>query len=143
MKYKIEIIDTQSEDFIIYAKQDSETLLMIEKLLAENCHTVFGYGDNEVIKLDASSVYCFFTEGNKTYALTESGKLHIKDRLYRLEEIFSKSFVKINQSCLVNVSKIKKFESSIGGSLSVILEGGYKDYISRRQLKAVKERMGI
>ena len=51
--------------------------------------------------------------------------------------------MKINQSCLVRVDKIKRFHSSIGGSLMVTLEGGYRDYISRRQLKIVKERIGI
>ena len=41
------------------------------------------------------------------------------------------------------VTKIKKFESTIGGSLKVIFKNGYVDYISRRELKIVKQRMGI
>ena len=53
------------------------------------------------------------------------------------------SFIKLNQSCIANKNKIKKFESTIGGALKVIFKNGYIDYISRRELKNVKERMGL
>ena len=53
------------------------------------------------------------------------------------------SFIKINQSCLANKKKIKKFEYTIGGSLRVVFKNGYIDYIARRELKNVKERMGL
>ena len=59
-------------------------------------------------------------------------------------EILSKSlFIKINQSTVANITKIERFETSIGGSLSVRFKNGYRDYVSRRNLKKIKERMGI
>ncbi len=143
MKYKIEIKSGQSEDFLVYAKQQSQTLDKIKSLLSESDEAIFGYSDGDAVKLDSSNIYCFFVEAGKVYAMTDEGKLQIKDRLYRLEELFSDIFVKINQSCLVNVRKIKRFDASIGGSLSVVLKNGYKDYVSRRQLKTVKERIGF
>ena len=54
-----------------------------------------------------------------------------------------KHFLKINQSCLVRVDAIERFSASIGGALSVHLKGGFKDYVSRRQMRSVKERMGF
>lgn len=143
MKYKIEIRNGQSEDFLIYAKQPSPTLDRLEALLSDADEVIFGYSDTETVRLDAANIYCFFTEGGKVYAMTEEGKLQIRDRLYRLEELFSEDFVKINQSCLVSVRKIKRFDVSIGGSLLVTLKNGYKDYVSRRQLKTVKERIRL
>ncbi len=88
-------------------------------------------------------ISCFFVENNKVYAMKKQEKLLIKQRLYQLEEQYSQKFIKINQSCLVNIDAIEKFSSSISGTLSVTLKNGYKDYISRRQLKIVKERIGI
>ena len=38
---------------------------------------------------------------------------------------------------------IDRFNASIGETLLVIFKSGYKDYVSRRQIKNVKERMGI
>ena len=67
----------------------------------------------------------------------------IKMRLYEIEEKLGDDFVKINQSTVVNVKMIEKFSVSFGASLTVHLKTGRRDYVSRRQLKAVKERMGI
>lgn len=143
MKYKIEIRKEQKEDFLIYAKEKSSTLEKIENILCTSEDTIFGYTDQGVLKLNEENIYCFFTEDAKIYAWTAKEKVQIKERLYHLEERFGNAFIRINQSCLVNVAKIQKFEVSIGGSLFVILKNGYKDYISRRQLKSVKERMGF
>jgi DNA-binding LytR/AlgR family response regulator len=63
--------------------------------------------------------------------------------MYTVEEQLGGRFVKINQSCTVNVDKIERFDVSIGGALRVTLKNGFRDHVSRRQLKAVKERMGI
>jgi DNA-binding LytR/AlgR family response regulator len=74
--------------------------------------------------------------------LTED-KLLVKLRLYQLEERLDKCFIKINQSCIANVRQISKVEATFSGALSVVFKNGYRDYISRRNLKKVKERLGV
>lgn len=143
MKYKIEIHENQKEDIIVYAKAPSDILRKIEALLEVEHGELFGYAGGEVVKLCGDDIYCFFIESGKVYAMTDRETFQIKDRLYRLEQQYEKSFVKINQSCLIRLSQIQKFQSSIGGTLSVVLKNGYRDYVSRRQLKSVKERMGL
>ena len=73
----------------------------------------------------------------------EKEQLYLKQRLYQVEDNLDKDFIKINQSTIANIRMIERFSVSIGGSLQVIFKNGYKDYVSRRQLKSVKERMGI
>ena len=68
---------------------------------------------------------------------------YVKKRLYELYELAKDSFVYINQGCLANINKIAKFDVSIGGTLMVVFHSGYKDYVARRRLKEIKERMGI
>ncbi len=143
MNYKIEINETQNEDIVILAKSKTAVLGKIEELLSAEAETVIGYGKNEALRLKSTEIYCFFIKDGKVLAQTRHGQLCIKERLYQLEEIFSKSFIKINQSCLINSQEIKSFSSSIGGTLFVTLKNGYKDYVARRQLKQVKERLGI
>ncbi len=143
MKYRIEIIENQEEDMIISAKAQTDTLRKIEALLEAQQGELFGYANGDTVKLNGEDIYCFFVESGKVYAQTDSEKFQVKERLYQLEQQYDKGFVKINQSCLINLSQIAKFQTSIGGSLSVILKNGYHDYISRRQLKSVKERMGF
>ena len=143
MKYRIEIHENQEEDIIISAKAQTDLLCKIEAILESRQEQLLGYANGETVPLNGEDVLCFYVETGKVYAMTEQEKWQVKERLYQLEQQYEKSFVKINQSCLVNLSAISKFQSSIGGSLSVVLKNGYRDYISRRQLRTVKERMGF
>ena len=59
------------------------------------------------------------------------------------EEKVDKNFVRLNQSCLGNIRKIAHFDASIGGTLMVTFQNAHRDYVSRRQLKTVKERIGF
>ena len=77
------------------------------------------------------------------WLLHANEKYLIKQRIYVLEEMYNNTFIKINQSCLINIDKIKRFDASLSGFLLVTLKNGYSDYVSRRNLKNVKERLGL
>ena len=102
-----------------------------------------GFSSNGAQNLTANEIYCFTVENEKLYALTENGRLQIKNRLYRIEELLPESFIKVNQSCIVNLKAIKRFDASVSGALRLELKNGYTDYVSRRNLKKVKERVGL
>ena len=143
MKLKIVIDKEKDEEILIYAHEKTSLIESIERLV-ENCAPrLTGYNGNTATVLSPDEVYCFITENGKTFAITENEKLLIKSRLYIIESSLGNSFVKLNQSCIANISRIKRFETGFSGSLTVIFKNGYKDYISRRQLKHVKERLGI
>jgi len=143
MKFKLIIDPLREEEVIVYVRQRSALVDKIEQLIREEGEELFGFRDGNAVKLDAASVLAFTVEDGRVIAVTENANFAVRERLYQLEERFGHGFVKINQSCLVRVSKIERFDTSIGGSLMVTLKGGYRDYVSRRQLKTVKERMKI
>ena len=137
------VIDTErEEEIVVYSHGDTS---VYERLCDtfRNDLPLVGYRGEEMRVLDVDAVYCFFTEGGHTYALTGSGRYLVKEALYKLEEQMGARFVRINQSCIAAQRAIEGFSASIGGSLSVRIKGGYTDYVSRRQLKTVKERFGI
>ena len=143
MKCTLIITDEHQEEVVIYARERTKLTNDIEALVCGSVPELIGYKENEVVKLNSDLISCFTVEGNKVYALTDSEKLQIKLRLYQLEEILSDTFVKINQSCIANIRKIERFDTSISGTLLIKFKNGYKDYVSRRQMKAVKERFGL
>ena len=143
MKCTLIITDEHEEEVVIYARERTKLTDDIEALVIGSVPELIGYKENQTVKLSSDSVYCFTVEDNKVYALTDSEKLQIKLRLYQLEEILSDSFVKINQSCIANIRKIERFDTSVSGTLLIKFKNGYKDYVSRRQMKAVKERFGL
>ena len=143
MKLQIVIDSNRDEEIIVYAHNKSPLVIEIEELVNSRSVDLIGYAENEAVKLNLNDIYFFFTEDNKVYALTENEKYRLKSRLYQLEENLNNNFVKINQSCIANIRKIDRFKATVGGSLTVIFKNGHVDFVSRRNLKNVKERLGL
>ena len=143
MELKIFIDKDHEEEVIVYTRKRTELVSAIEKLINQSDMNLTGFSESEAVPLNAEEVFCFITENGKVYAITEKEKLLIRQRLYQLEENLSDDFLKINQSCLANVKKIARFDTSISGNLTVRFRNGYTDYVSRRNLRNIKERFGI
>ncbi len=142
MNLEIFIDKTKDEKVLVYAQEKNEIVKEIERIVKQSNSELIGYKDNEAKKLSLFDVNCFISENNKVYALTDE-KLQVKLRLYQIEDELNDDFIKINQSCIANIRQIEKVQATFSGSLSVIFKNGYKDYISRRNLKIVKERLGV
>lgn len=143
MVFKLFLDNNRVEEVHVYAQKKTSLVDAIEKLVLEDGVELIGYKDKEAITIDLITVSCFSVIDNKVYALVENEKLLLKFRLYQLEEKLPDYFIKINQSCIANIKQIKCFDASIAGALMVKFKNGYEDYVSRRQLKCVKERMGL
>ena len=142
MKLKIFVDKTKEEEILIYVHEKNGLVEEIERLVSENNFELIGYKDNEAQKLSLLEVNCFICENNKVFALTEE-KLAVRLRLYQIEDLLDDNFVRINQSCIANIRKIEKSQADFSGALTVVFKNGYRDYISRRNLKKVKERLGV
>ena len=143
MKYTLNLDKKREEEIIIFAHEKNELIESIEKLVQNDSVNLIGYKGQQIFKLDLKDIFCFTVEDGKIYAILEKEKLLVKQRLYSIEQMLDNGFVKINQSCIANIKKIDHFDASISGSLIVIFKNGYRDYVSRRQIKSVKERIGI
>ena len=124
MEFKLIIDKERQEQVIVYAHERSSIVNEIEALVAEKQSEIFGYSGCEAVKLSLSEVYCFTIEKGKLYAITEKEKLLLMQRLYKIEELLGKDFIKINQSSIVNMKKIDRFDASFGGALIVKLKNG-------------------
>ncbi len=143
MKFKTIISRDREEEVLIYAHERTELIDEIERIITGESNEIIGYRERESEKLSIGDIECFTVEDNKVFALTSCGKYSVKQRLYQLEELYKNDFIKINQSCLANLKAVKKFNTSLTGSLMVIFKSGYTDYVSRRNFKKVKERLGL
>ena len=143
MKCSLIIDKNKEEEIVIYAHEETSLVKDIIALATISDKSLTGTFNEEIKVLAPSEITCFISDNNKVYALIKDKKYVIKKRLYQIEEMMDESFIKINQSCLANRRRILKFQASIGGSLMVIFDNGYKDYASRRELKNIKQRMGL
>ncbi|MBQ9744108.1 MAG: LytTR family transcriptional regulator [Clostridia bacterium] len=137
------ILGSEEEKIVIYARERTVLIDEIERLAEGESTQLIGYGDGAIYKLEPENIECIISEDGRVYAICDKGKLRVKERLYVIEKMLEGVFIKLNQSCLANIKMIDRFESSFAGAIRAVFKSGYKDYISRRQLKAVKERIGF
>ena len=143
MKIQVIVDKNNEEKIVIYTKEETNLAKQIEKIVNENAFELLGYKDEEIVKLTPSQIYCVSVIDNKVWAILEKEKYLLKHRLYEVQKKLPENFVKINQSCIANIDKINRFDASFSGTLKLIFKNSYTDYVSRRQLKTVKERIGI
>jgi DNA-binding LytR/AlgR family response regulator len=144
MKYTTHIDPNREEEVIIRVQRRTRAVDDLEAYIESLDAELTGYGgDGRIVPLSPAEVHCFVAEKGRVYALTDNERLAVRLPLYAIEEMLDQSFVRINQSCIGNIRRIDRFASSIGGSLMVIFQNAHRDYVSRRQLKAVKERMNF
>jgi len=143
MKCEIIIDQNTEEKVVIFAKKNNRYIEDIKRF-AESCHMeILGCKDKEFVSLNPFDIFCVAVINNKVYAICDNENFLLKERLYILEEKLPEFFIKINQSCIANINKIERFDASISGTLRLCFKNGYTDYVSRRQLKQIKERLGI
>ena len=142
MKCKTVIDPSLDEQIVICARERTPLVSALERLAEEGDRPLIGYRDRTAVCLSPIELDALTVEGGHVYAVGAE-RYRIRERLYEAEQMLGERFLRISQSCIVNVDRILRFEASVSGSLLVVMRGGYRDYVSRRQLRAVKERLGI
>ena len=143
MKVTTILDPSHEEEVVIYARERNALVEEIERLVTRETAELVGFSDDIMAILDYAKVSYFAVEKGKVFAVVGENRYQIRRRLYQLEEQAPAAFVKINQSCLANLRHIARFEATISGALRVVFKNGDIDYVSRRNVRAVKERLGV
>ena len=78
------------------------------------------------------------------YAVTEKGEFIVNQRLYELENSLDcERFVRISNSEIINLEKVKGFNLKLSGTIYVSFNDGRSTYVSRRYVSKIKERLGV
>lgn len=106
---------------------------------------VIGYINNEIYFIELKDIICFFSKDKYVFARTKENSYKIKYKLYELNEIFEqKDFIRISNSCIININKIECFDTSIIGTITVKMKDGTKEVVSKRNvsqiMKLLKQR---
>ena len=140
MKLKIFIDKEHDEEIHVYAKERTQLIDKIERLVKGETN-IIAKRDRVSYNIELSDIVCFTADDNKVFVHTGKEVLEVDEKIYELEESLPDNFLKINKSCIANIDKIKSFDATITGTLAVNFKNGYRDYVSRRRMKSVKERL--
>ena len=102
-----------------------------------------GIADDQVCVLDISDIIRVFVEDRKVFVVTTKGKFVVRKKLYEMNNLLTKDFVKISQSEIANIKFIKNLDLSIRGTIVIVYENSDISYVSRRLLKDFKTKLGL
>ena len=146
MQVEIKIDDSCNEPkiIIITDKVTDEVNDIIKTLSSSPLEFVTGFNNDLAEILSLSDIVRIYAANGKTFALVGQKEYIIRQRLYELEEQLAKyNFVRISNSEIVNLKKVRNFDLSLSGTICVTLSGGTVTYVSRRYVSKIKKVLGV
>ncbi len=130
---------------IILASRMTEEVHSLVQMLSESePKLIAGFREDTVTVLDEKDILKIYAANGKVYAVLPSGEYTLRLRLYEIEErLKPRHFVRISNSEIINLKKVKSFDLSFTGTICVVMSDGSKTYASRRYVVKLKEVLGI
>jgi DNA-binding LytR/AlgR family response regulator len=146
LKVEVKIDEALEENKIVIFtnKVTNEVEEIINKFKDSQNKVYTGTRDQKIYLLNPKDIFYFYAENQKVLMKTEDQTLQVKLKLYEIEEqINGTNFVRISNSVIANIDKIKNFEISLNGTLCIKFINGDTEYSSRRYVSKIKKYLGL
>ena len=145
---KVEVqLDAHCSEVTVRILTDSisrEVQELMDRITLSTTDLLLGFQKEEAVPLSLEEIIRVYTSSGKVYAVTEEGEYQLRYRLYEVEErVNPKYFVRISQSEIVNLRKVKRFDLSLTGTIGVLFSDGSFSYVSRRFVSKIKQCLEI
>lgn len=146
MRIKIEIAEDLSEDEVIIRcrKMDDSVRRVYEAVQnsAFSSPRLTFYNENTEFYFPLENILFFETGGENVYAHTTGDMYRIKLRLYELEKVLPRDFVRISKSTIVNVPHILSVHRNLASSSLIQFHKSHKQvYASRLYYEHLRQRL--
>lgn len=146
VKIRIETVnDLEEDEVLIRCGRVDDTIRRIHQYIMEQSSSgakITFYKQNQEFYFPLNNVLFFETEGEHIYAHTTDDSYLIKYRLYELEKILPRSFVRVAKSTIVNVMHIYSITRNLTSSSLIQFNNSHKQvYVSRYYYQELRHRM--
>lgn len=145
MKVRLHIDKKYEEpQVVICAGARTPDVLRLKESIENLSATVTGFERGEAVVLRCDEVARFYAERDRVYAQRGDKAYALREKLYELEERLDPArFVRISRFEIVNLRRIVKLDTSLTGTIRVLMEGGVQTYVSRRNVARIRRTLGI
>ena len=138
-------VDKTTDDIDVViraAEKDDQIVSLIEKLSAR--------GSVKLTLLDRNNCSCVIDEeeivlvsaDGKNVRVTATGGIYCaKQSLQSIEELLSRKFLRVSRFELINLSMVRKYDFTIGGTLRIEFSNGMETWASRRYIPLIRQRL--
>lgn len=144
VEIKIDASYTEPKVIILTNAMTEEVNVIVQKLSDHKLPIISGSRDGKTKILEQDDLLRIYAGGGKVYAMADSGEYLLRLRLYEAEERLNPAqFVRISNSEIINLKKVKNFDLSFTGTISVEMTNGTTTYVSRRYVAKIKKILGL
>ena len=146
MQVEIKLEDGCKEPrVIIVTEQMTEEInTLIKKLTEGTVHVISGFREDKLEVLEQAEIIHVYSSAGKTMAVTARGVYVVRLRLYEIEQRLDRqSFIRISNAEIINIKKVRNFDLSLAGTISVRLSNDTVTFVSRRFVSKIKETLGV
>ena len=120
-----------------------ESIINAIEQVAENEYPLIpAYSEDKLELISQRDIIRIYTHGRKLNVEAGDKVYTVNKSLSIIEAILSSErFIRISQSEIVNLYKVKHFEFSKAGTVGIEFENGEKSWASRSRVKAIKEML--
>ena len=146
MKIRIDIDNKVEETEVIIRcrKVDDEVAklqIAMLRALADGSRLRLTQGDREFY-IDAEDILFFETEGKHIFAHTKDEVFEAGVRLYELEELLPRSFLRISKSAIVGTESIYAIDKNPVGPSTIHFRDSHKKLsVSRQYFKILRDKL--
>lgn len=145
MKVRIEIDDSVTEDeVVIRCRSFDSNAARIQQVVTELTQQsdLSFFKNNTEYYMPIEKILFFETSPSGIDAHTADDVFTIKKKLYELEEVLPRCFMRVSKSAILNLNMVYSVEKNITASSLVRFMGTPKIvYVSRIYYKAMKQRL--
>lgn len=121
-------------------RQVEDIINAIENVAETGYSLIPAVGEEGITFLSQRDIIRIYTEGRKVMLQSEDGTYSLKKSLSGIEEELNPSrFIRISQSEIINIYKVKRFDINIAGTIGVEFDNGVKSWASRSCVKSIKK----
>ena len=146
MQIEIKIDEQCSEPKVIIVadKMTDEINEIVKRISEQPLSVLVGFRNENAVVLDFIDIIRVYAANQKVYADTGEAEYTIRLRMYEIEErLRSCGFVRISNSEVVNIKKIKDFDLGFSGTICVNFQNGSTAFVSRRYVAKIKQILGM
>lgn len=147
-RMKVELkLDPECRETSVFVRTDrmtEDTERLLRKLRAWSEPMLLGFRGEAVSPLDEASISRIYAQQGRVCAATDEGEFQLRQRLYELEErLEGADFVRISNSELINLKRVRSFDLSLAGTIRVSLMDGSTAWASRRYVAKLRKTLGL
>ncbi len=144
VEIKIDGSCTEPKVIIVTDKVTDEINGLINMLSSKAPEVIAGFYNDLAEILPPADIIRIYASGGKTLAVVGRKEYILRQRLYELEEQLNRhGFVRISNSEIINLKKVRSFDLSLSGTISVAMSDGAVTYVSRRYVSRIKQVLGL